>query len=95
MFVYGLCLIYFRTTLVDLNSRRTGKHATKPRTLGLLGHSDVIWSTLRHYELVPIPRLAYNKTTVSQVPQSGRFRHNAYLFTFLPGFLIAAMRHII
>ena len=24
---------------VDLNNRRTGKHATKPRALGLLGHS--------------------------------------------------------
>ena len=26
---------------MDLNNRRTGKHATKPRALGLLGHSDV------------------------------------------------------
>ena len=24
---------------MDLNNRRTGKHATKPRALGLLGHS--------------------------------------------------------
>ena len=23
---------------MDLNNRRTGKHATKPRALGLLGH---------------------------------------------------------
>ena len=29
---------------MDLNNRRTGKHATKPRALGLLGHSD--WFTL-------------------------------------------------
>ena len=26
---------------VDLNNRRTGKHATKPRALGLLGHNDL------------------------------------------------------
>ena len=26
---------------MDLNNRRTGKHATKPRALGLLGHSEV------------------------------------------------------
>ena len=26
---------------MDLNNRRTGKDATKPRALGLLGHSDV------------------------------------------------------
>ena len=25
---------------MDLNNRRTGKHATKPRALGLLGHSE-------------------------------------------------------
>ena len=27
---------------MDLNNRRTGKDATKPRALGLLGHSDFI-----------------------------------------------------
>ena len=26
---------------MDLNNRRTGKHATKPRALGLFGHSDI------------------------------------------------------
>ena len=26
---------------MDLNNRRTGKHATKPRALGLLGHSVI------------------------------------------------------
>ena len=26
---------------MDLNNRQTGKDATKPRTLGLLGHSEV------------------------------------------------------
>ena len=27
-----------------LNNRRIGKDATKPRTLGILGHSDVVTS---------------------------------------------------
>ena len=27
---------------MDLNNRRTGKHATKPRALGLLGHSVIL-----------------------------------------------------
>ena len=27
---------------MDLNNRQTGKHATKPRALGLLGHSVYI-----------------------------------------------------
>ena len=27
---------------MDLNNRRTGKDATKPRALGLLGHSDTV-----------------------------------------------------
>ena len=31
---------------MDLNNRRTGKHATKPRPLGLLGHSGS-WNTKR------------------------------------------------
>ena len=26
---------------MDLNNRQTGKDATKPRALGLLGHSDI------------------------------------------------------
>ena len=26
---------------MDLNNRQTGKHATKPRALGLLGHSEL------------------------------------------------------
>ena len=29
------------------NNRRTGKHATKPRALGLLGHSDLVISVIR------------------------------------------------
>ena len=27
---------------MDLNNRRTGKHTTKPRALGLLGHSEIL-----------------------------------------------------
>ena len=30
---------------MDLNNRRTGKDATKPRALGLLGHSDTVTLT--------------------------------------------------
>ena len=31
-----------KCVFLDFNNRRTGKHATKPRALGLLGHSGVI-----------------------------------------------------
>ena len=33
---------------MDLNNRRTGKDASKPRTLGLLGHSDVHIINITH-----------------------------------------------
>ena len=33
---------------VDLNKRRTGKNSTKPRTLGLFGHSKNVVSPLYH-----------------------------------------------
>ena len=35
---------------MDLNKRRTGKHATRPRALGLLGHSE-IGSNLRIFRM--------------------------------------------
>ena len=31
---------------MDLNNRRTGKHATKPRALGLLGHSVLVFNII-------------------------------------------------
>ena len=32
---------------MDLNNRRTGEHATKPRALGLLGHSVLMFTLFR------------------------------------------------
>ena len=32
--------LHARPRSMELNNRRTGKHTTKPRALGLLGHSD-------------------------------------------------------
>ena len=45
---------------MDLNNRRTGKDATKPRALGLLGHSD---SSSRQYEgqLIKAKVISYPK----------------------------------
>ena len=34
---------------MDLNNRRTGKHATKPCALGLLGHSVIVRESLSKY----------------------------------------------
>ena len=33
---------------MDLNNRRNGKHATKPRALGLLGHIDIALDVHEH-----------------------------------------------
>ena len=35
---------------MDLNNRRTGKHATKPRALGLLGHSVNAFKDITRFE---------------------------------------------
>ena len=60
-----------------LNNRRTGKHTTKPRALGLLGHSDFICMgllglqgaknrELQNENFLPIPGLELT-TQYSQV----------------------------
>ena len=39
---------------MNLNNRRTGKDATKPRTLGLLGHSGLLDIHLPHTKAVAL-----------------------------------------
>ena len=44
---------------MDLNNSRTGKHATKPRALGLLGHSEQSVFENRQYNIDPkVPKQA-------------------------------------
>ena len=44
---------------MDLNNRQTGKHATKPRALGLLGHSETSTTYLLLTWMVKINTLKY------------------------------------
>ena len=50
---------------MDLNNRRTGKAATKPRALGLLGHSVVGYKNLpcakSLHEMIEIGSMSYIK----------------------------------
>ena len=46
-YLFAYCLnIYHTLFYTYLNNRRTGKDATKPRTLGLLGHSNFIYNDM-------------------------------------------------
>ena len=40
---------------MDLNNRRTGKDATKPRSMGLLGHSVKGHTIITNYDLYYFP----------------------------------------
>ena len=65
---------------LDLNNRRTGKHVTKPRALGLLGHS--VYAALNKILKINIFTLQFRVRPINQTARGGTL-HQLHLDSFV------------
>ena len=68
------CIVY-----KDLNNRRTGKDSTKPRALGLLGHSE-----LYYLQTAPVKDVIILRKMLFTVQSTQKYINYAQYWGFIP-----------